>query len=292
MLSFSSSAVSCGASRSFDRHPRGQEHRLENPNFKKWKSLQSHWDDDEYLKSLTALMKLRYRRLDEKVAGILEEAFEKLSDKPLLADIGCGRAEFAAFLRQRWKDVPSLQSDAWNYVGLEPSAEQLKQRDIPMMGLGFVQATAEQTPFSDMLAHGVLIKEAMDHCYDPAKVFQEAKRLLKPGGVLVVTVTNDRSYFKRLLPFINRARKAGQTDHLFFFGPNDLKKLAQEAKFDRVSVETYNYLKLPRFLEKALGILGPTFNRALLSSTDAIGKAILPGLGGGIILKAYQKGNP
>ena len=234
-------------------------------------------------------MKLRYRRLDEKVAEIFEAVFKEVSGKPFLVDLGCGRAEFAAFLSLRWRDRPSQQSDAWNYVGVEPSAEQLKQRDIPMMGLGFVQATAEQVPFSDMLANGVLLKEAIDHCYDPLKVFQEAKRLLKPGGVLVVTVTNDKSYFKRLLPVINKAHKDKQTDHLFFFGPDDLKKLAEEAKFDRVSVETYNYLKLPRFLEKALGLLGSPFNRGLLNLTDAIGKAFLPGLGGGIILKAYNR---
>ena len=258
-------------------------------NYEKWKSLQSHWDDDDFLKSLTPLMKLRYRRLDEKVAKIFEAAFKDVSGKPFLMDLGCGRAEFAAFLSQRWRDRPSQQSDAWNYVGVEPSAEQLKQRDIPMMGLGFVQATAEQVPFSDMLGNGVLVKEAIDHCYDPLKVFQEAKRLLKPGGVLVVTVTNDKSYFKRLLPAINNAHKATQTDHLHFFGPKELKKLAEEAKFDRVSVETYNYLKLPRFLEKALGLLGTSANRAILNLTDTIGTGLLPELGGGIILKAYKK---
>ncbi len=256
--------------------------------YQKWKSLQSHWDDDEFLKSLTSLMKLRYRRLDEKAAGIFEDAFKSL-EKPFLVDVGCGRAEFAAFLRERWRDVASNQSDIWNYLGIEPSAEQLKQRDIPNMGLGVVQATAEALPLPDMMAHGVLIKEAIDHCYDPAKVFQEAKRLLKSGGVLVVTVTNDKSYFKKLFAFLNSARKSKQTDHLFFFGPKELRKLAEEAKFDRVSVETYNYLKLPRVFEQVLSLLGAPLNRGLLNVTDAIGKILLPNLGGGIILTAKKK---
>src|SRR6185503_9277569 len=173
------------------------------PNYQKWKSLQSHWDDDEFLKSLTPLMKLRYRRLDEKVADILQENFSEVSGRPLLVDAGCGRGEFAHFLKQNWGNTP----EPWNYLGLEPSQEQLGQRDIPTLGLGFIGATAEQMPLPDMIARGVLIKEALDHCYDPAKVFREAKRLLKPGGVLIVTITNDRSYFKRLLPFVNKARK-------------------------------------------------------------------------------------
>jgi ubiquinone/menaquinone biosynthesis C-methylase UbiE len=258
------------------------------PNYQKWKSLQSHWDDDEFLKSLTPLMKLRYRRLDEKVADILQENFSKVSGRPLLVDAGCGRGEFAHFLKQSWGNTP----EPWNYLGLEPSQEQLSQRDIPTLGLGFIGATAEQMPLPDMIAQGVLIKEALDHCYDPAKVFREAKRLLKSGGVLIVTITNDRSYFKRLLPFVNTARKATQTDHLFFFGPDDLSKLAKEGLFDRVSVETYNYLKFPRLLEVALGWLGEPMARGLLNATDAIGKVLLPGMGGGIILKAYTKERP
>jgi ubiquinone/menaquinone biosynthesis C-methylase UbiE len=257
--------------------------------YQKWKSLQSHWDDDEFLKSLTPLMRLRYKMLDEKVAKIFEAEFQKVSGVPLLVDVGCGRAEFAAFMRERWKDDPHLQRDPWNYAGIEPSTEQLKQRDISSMGLGFVQATAERVPFPDMVAHGVLIKEVIDHCYDPVTVFREAGRILKPGGVLVVTVTNDKSWYKRLLPWVNRAFKAKQTDHLFFFGPTDLKKLAEVTQFDRVWVETYNYLKLPRILERALSLLGPSINRWLLNIKDATGKILLPGLGGGILLKAYKK---
>ena len=255
-------------------------------NYQKWKSLQSHWDDDEFLKSLTPLMKLRYRLLDERVEAILDEDFHDtgaFKDRPLVVDLGAGRGEFAFFLQGRGR------ARVWNYLGLEPSAEQLKQRDIADFGLGFAQGLAEQAPLQDMVAHGVVVKEVIDHCYDPAKVFTEAKRLLKSGGVMVVTVTNDKSYFKRMFPFINSARKAKQTDHLNFFGPGDLRKLAEEAKFDRVSVETYNYLKLPRVLEQALGLLGPSLNRGILHLTDAIGKALLPGLGGGIILKAYTK---
>jgi SAM-dependent methyltransferase len=259
---------------------------MEKSKYGEWEKLQSHWDDDDFLKSLTPLMKLRYRRLDEKVEAILSERFESSrvkSLKPLLVDLGAGRGEFAYFLEKsgRGKD--------WNYLGVEPSAEQLKQRDIPNFGLGFVQGLAEQVPLPDMAAQGVVVKEVIDHCFDPTKVFTEARRLLKPGGVLVVSVTNDRSYFKRLLPFINQSHKAKQSDHLFFFGPEDLEKLAREARFDRVEVQTYNYLKLPRIFERILSLLGDSMCRSLLTLTDSVGKVLLPGMGGGILLKATTK---
>jgi ubiquinone/menaquinone biosynthesis C-methylase UbiE len=257
-------------------------------NYEKWKKSQAHWDDEEFLQSLTPLMKMRYRLLDEKVARRLRKAFQPFEAggvKPFLLDVGCGRGEFALFMRLQWKNG----MDAWDYLGLDPSWQQLKHRDIPTLGLGFLQAAAEQIPLQDMAAHGVLLKEVIDHCYDPLKVLKEAARLLKPGGVLVMTVTNDKSWFKRLLPRVNASRKAEQADHLFFFGPAELKKLAPEAWFDRAEVETYNYLKLPRFLEKALGLLGAGVCRSVLKLTDTLGKKLLPGLGGGIILTARKR---
>ncbi|HXL73162.1 MAG TPA: hypothetical protein VN963_06005, partial [bacterium] len=128
-----------------------------NPNYQKWKSLQSHWDDDDFLKSLTLLMKLRYRRLSEKVTAIFQENFAKVSGTPLLIDAGAGRGEFALFLKTSW----GQNSEPWKYLGLEPSPEQLQQRDIPTLGLGFVRATAEQIPLPDMVAQGMLMKEAL-----------------------------------------------------------------------------------------------------------------------------------
>ncbi len=265
------------------------------PHYEKWKNAQSHWDDEDFLKSLTALMRLRYKRLDEKVYGVFEAFKQKRfsepgnNKQPLLADIGCGRSEFGAFLKAKWDKDASLKNTPWNYLGIEPSMEQLKHRDIDTLGWGFIQALGEQVPLPDMSCDGVLVKEALDHCYDPLGVFREAGRILRPGGVLVVTLTNDKSYFKRLFPGINRKLKEKQTDHLFFFGPKDLEKLAAEARFDSIRAQTYNYLKLPRFLEKLMGFLGEPLNGFLLDLTDGAGEALLPGLGGGILLKAFKK---
>src|SRR5581483_7433352 len=121
---------------------------MSDPNYQKWKSLQSHWDDDEYLKSLTPLMKLRYKRLDEKVEAILDQNFHEtgaIKGRPFIVDIGAGRGEFAFFLQGRGR------ARVWNYLGVEPSGEQLKQRDIDDFGMGFLHGMAEQVPLQDMV---------------------------------------------------------------------------------------------------------------------------------------------
>ena len=249
--------------------------------FSRWKEGQSHWDDDEFLASLHSLMRLRYKRLNKRVAKILTEAFGSLRN-PRLLDIGCGRGDFGAFLE-------SLGLGAgWTYFGLEPSAEQLAHRVSCGLPRHLVQGAAERLPFVDMSMDGVLLKEMLDHCWDPGAVFRECYRVLKPGGFLVVTLTNDRSWFKRLLPGVNRRLKSTQHDHLHFFGPDELAQAVSVARFDTPQLQTYNHLKLPRFLEKATAFLGPLGQDALLEAGDALGRVLAPDSGGGMLLKARR----
>jgi|GEM_PF-702208 SAM-dependent methyltransferase/uncharacterized protein YbaR (Trm112 family) len=246
--------------------------------YERWEEQQSHWDDEEFLTSLTTLQRLRYRRLEERVVRTLGQATQEGSwEAPVLLDLGCGHADFH-----------DLLPPAWRYIGLDPSMEQLDHGKVARRGLRVLQGAAERIPLRDACVHTVLLKEVLDHSWDPAKVFSEARRVLVPGGSLVVTITNDRSWFKRLLPWVNRALKERQKDHFHFFGPDDLRTLAIRARFDRVRVETYNHLKMPVFLERATGSLGEVFQRSLLGASDALGRLLLPGMGGGMMLTACK----
>jgi SAM-dependent methyltransferase/uncharacterized protein YbaR (Trm112 family) len=253
--------------------------------YQQWLQQQTHWDDEEYLGAISKLQRLRYRRLNERVAAFLNQvATAQKWLRPLLVDMGCGHGDF----------MESLES-SWRYLGMDPSPEQLAYRDGVAKPFGFVQGAAECPPLRSGCAQAVLLKEVLDHGWDPARIFSEARKVLMPGGFLVVTVTNDRSWFKRLLPRVNQALKEKQTDHFHFFGPGDLGQLAREARFDSIRVDTYNHLKLPGVFEKTMGRFGEGFQRFLLGSTDRIGGWFLPRMGGGMMLtaqKPLEGGNP
>ncbi len=258
--------------------------------YEKWKIFQSSWDDEDFINSLTGFMKLRYRRLDEKVYALLDSYLAFNPEKKFyFLDVGCGRLEFADFLTQQWRTPhekgPSTQ---WHYIGLEPSQVQLNQRSLSTPDMEIIQATGENIPLAEMSVHAVLVKEALDHCFDPQKVLQEIYRVLKPNGIVVITLTNDQSYYKRLFPWINHSKKIRQTDHLNFFDANALKKIVQEANFDKIHLETYNYLKLPNGFEKYLSGLSENIQRSLLTITDRWGSGLYPMGGGGMILTAYR----
>lgn len=244
-----------------------------------WKKSQADWDDSKFLDSLTPLMRLRYERLDGMVYDRLKAGMGK--DRALLVDVGCGRAEFFEYLEKGPK--PS-----WRYLGVEPSRTQIGQRLVKKAGVGIIRASGENLPLPDMCADAVLLKEVLDHSYDPYQLLKECYRILRPGGVFVLSVTNDKSYFKRALPSVNALRKARQHDHFEFFGPEELKVLMKTAPFGEISIDTYNFLKLPSLVERMLGLLGPAASKSLLNWADKVGGKMMPGMGGGIVVAARR----
>lgn len=62
--------------------------------------------------------------------------------------------------------------------------------------LKFMVADAHKLPFKDQSFDAVFILEALEHVYDPKKVLQETKRVLKKGGYAVLLVPSDNLLFR------------------------------------------------------------------------------------------------
>lgn len=88
-----------------------------------------------------------------------------------LLDIGCGREPYRAlFSGVEW------------YVGI----------DLPSTGYGTraldVLGDAHNLPFGASTFDTVLCTEVLEHVPEPSQVLSEVNRVLKPGGVLILTV--------------------------------------------------------------------------------------------------------
>jgi SAM-dependent methyltransferase len=139
---------------------------------------------------------------------------------------------------------------------------------------------AEKLPLAKDSADALLLKEVLDHCYDPAKVLREAARVLRPGGWILITLTNDFAWYKRMFPSWARRIKASQDDHLNFFEPDWVGRLLAQAGFEALGREDSHYLRLPYRVEEPLGRLPQGLGRGVIAATDAVGGLIAPGLGG------------
>ena len=239
--------------------------------YQRWERTQSHWNYDVFLaETANAFMKRRWRRLNRRVAEFCGAEARRLARGLDLVDVGCAHADFEAWAR------PHLAT----YTGIEPSKALLPRDRSEGSAFRLLRGTAEKLPCGPASADLVLLKEVLDHCYDPAAVLKEAARVLRPGGLVLLTLTNDHAWYKLLLPARTARIKAGQDDHLFFFHPGWVRDLLRDAGFTGLDGEDSHYLRLPHGIEARLGRLPESWTDAIIAVSDAKGSLMLPGLGG------------
>lgn len=239
--------------------------------YRRWESTQSQWNDDFFLaETANAFMKRRWRRLNRRVAGFCGAEARRLGRGLDLVDVGCAHADFEPWAR------PQLAS----YTGVEPSSALLVKDRSEGKAFRLLRGKAEKLPCRPGTADLVLLKEVLDHCYDPRAALREAARVLRPGGVVLLTLTNDRAWYKLLFPKSAARIKAGQHDHLNFFHPDWVRDLLREAGFKTQGGEDSHYLRLPHRVEGLLGRLPEPCTNAMMAVSDALGSLSLPGLGG------------
>ena len=117
------------------------------------------------------LGELRYRERCLAKTGVALRGDERL------LDVGCGDGGVARLLRPRVREVVA--------VDVEPSPE---WRDEP--GLVFSVANAERLPFSDGRFDVVHSKDSLHHMDDARAAIAEYRRVLRPGGTLLVIEGN------------------------------------------------------------------------------------------------------
>lgn len=120
-----------------------------------------------------------------------ENIFEFLKDKEYtkLLDIGCGTGYLI--------DMLSKDYNA-EFTGLDLSPEMIKQaNNKKIKNAIFVEGRSDEIPFDDNTFDIITCSQSFHHYPDTDKAMQEAKRVLKPGGLYVLSDTGV-GFFKML----------------------------------------------------------------------------------------------
>lgn len=120
---------------------------------------------------------------------ILKASGLPLNDRLKVLDFGCG----PGFM---WEHIKNLCAE-WQYTGLdfsESSIEKVKSRasgDDQFAGAACVESLPTALPDAEFDA--ILLLEVVEHLKDEylRETLKEANRLLKPGGVVVITTPNE-----------------------------------------------------------------------------------------------------
>lgn len=120
-------------------------------------------------------------------------------------------------------------------------------------------------------------------------MLSESFRVLRPGGTLVISLVNEASWYKRLLPGLTRQRREGCEDHNFFLGVSDLETLLGHHGFRDTESTTRDYLRFPIQFENLIYRLthALVLQRFLLV-IDAMCRSMYPTGGGTMIVQATK----
>lgn len=143
-----------------------------------------------------------------------------------LVDVGCGAGTLLALARER----------GWSGIGFEPSAQAAAH--ARRRGLEVHETPWPPSTLDDGGADAVTFINSLDHLVDPTAALSEARRVLRPGGVLYVRVPNAPVHI-RLLAVLRPLGLGGlPVFHLYGFGRRALRHHLRREGFQVVAVRT------------------------------------------------------
>ena len=161
--------------------------------------------------------KVRQRAIKQK-----EQLINSISKDKTLLDIGCGTGDFLGYCKNK----------NWECLGLEPdqSARKLalKNNNIIAEDLSHLNKIESNSKDTITMWH------VLEHVYNLNEDIQEYKRILKPGGHLVVAVPNcsshDADHYQENWAALDLPI------HLYHFQPKDINYLMQNHGMNLIKV--------------------------------------------------------
>lgn len=151
-----------------------------------------------------------------------------IPDGSAVCDIGCGKE--ADFLK---KISPFIKQG----VGLDKEVENFKDKNIQLKKIKVLN----KIPLKDSAFDAVTMIAIAEHFKNPQPIFNEAFRILKTGGKLVITTPTPLAKpLLELLSFkIGIVDPDEIKDHKNYFWPKDLKKMLAESGFEKRNIKNY-----------------------------------------------------
>jgi SAM-dependent methyltransferase len=168
----------------------------------------------------------------------------------VIVDLGCGDGSALA--------VAAEHNPGHRFAGFDWSADGLRQAQA--LGLTVVRAGVAPLPVADGAADVVIMSELIEHLVDPDGAVAEARRILRPGGSLLLSTPNLAAWYNRGLlalgiqPIFSEVSLRGVfgrpgrvvAGHLRLFTRRALTEFLNASGFRCVTVTGARYHDVPR----------------------------------------------
>lgn len=141
-----------------------------------------------------------------------------------ILDIGCGTGETLSYLK-------SIKPQSKLY-GVDPDPIAIGFSKIGNRGT-IRKSSAEKLPFKSDYFHVVMFLDVLEHVKNQNKALQEAKRVLKPGGLIIITAP--------ALKFIWSDHDIKQ-DHYRRYSRPEIKSLTEQVGMSLAFINYFNFL--------------------------------------------------
>lgn len=142
-----------------------------------------------------------------------------------LLDVGCGNGEFLIRARTLGWDVGGIEPD--------PAAARMARE---ISGIPVLAPTLEEAALLPDSFDAITLSHVVEHLLDPVATLRECRRVLKPGGRLVLTTPNieslGHSTWKENWVGLDPPR------HILLFSPSGLRRCVEQAGLQVVELRT------------------------------------------------------
>jgi ubiquinone/menaquinone biosynthesis C-methylase UbiE len=149
-----------------------------------------------------------------------------------LLEIGCGAGNLLlqAAVAGSYPVALDLSMQALTFV--RARLEEAQSGPEALQGFACTQAIGESLPFPDHTFDCILLSEVIEHLAAPEVSIGEAVRVLCPGGRLLITTPNYRSFWPLMewaVDRLNMAPKMAGEQHISKFHPDSLQKILRHS---------------------------------------------------------------
>ena len=151
-----------------------------------------------------------------------------LRDDARILEVGCGAGNLLvqAAVPESYPVALDLSMQALTFVRSRLEAARVGEKALG--DFACTQAVGDSLPLADASFDCILISEVIEHLEAPQVSLREAVRVLRPGGRLLITTPNYRSFWPLMewvVDRLNMAPKMGGEQHISRFQPSSLRRL-------------------------------------------------------------------
>ncbi|MFZ2189171.1 MAG: class I SAM-dependent methyltransferase [Candidatus Magasanikiibacteriota bacterium] len=148
----------------------------------------------------------------------------------IIIDLGCGfNADLISFLKKYFSPQQA--------IGVDLSINKTINHIIPIE-----QNLEDNLKLDDSLADLIICTAVIEHLNKPLEFLQEVKRVLKPGGLLLITVPT--VYAKPILEIMAKLKIIDENeikDHKCYYKKNQMEKILTESGFELNKINAYYF---------------------------------------------------